>query len=66
MLCRKENSVQIARLVILGADQRSRLRHVLQPETTKRNDRNERNETAETSQTMENTEAKQGMIPLIK
>ena len=26
MLCRKENSVQIARLVILGADRRSRLR----------------------------------------
>ena len=26
MLCKKENSIQIARLVILGADRRSRLR----------------------------------------
>ena len=29
MLCRQENSVQIARFVILGADRRSRLRRVL-------------------------------------
>ena len=39
-----------------SAEYISGMRHVLKPETTKRNHRNERNETTETTETSETTE----------